>query len=160
VGDKLYITNIVTGQKIDVTDAKLEAKPGCFIVKGDKSDYIFPNNSYVLEKKKDEGCFITSACARARGLPDDCRELTILRSYRDTYLRGTEDGRRLIGEYYAVAPQIVAAIDRSTEAAGQYTAIYEHLVRPAVAAIDQGRLDDALVLYADWVAKLSARFLA
>ena len=29
------------------------------------------------------GCFLTSACTEARGLPDDCHELTVLRSFRD-----------------------------------------------------------------------------
>ena len=33
------------------------------------------------------GCFLTSACTEARGLPDDCHELTVLRAFRDGYLR-------------------------------------------------------------------------
>ena len=38
------------------------------------------------------GCFLTSACTEARGLPDDCHELTVLRSFRDGYLRSQPEG--------------------------------------------------------------------
>ena len=31
----------------------------------------------------DSGCFLTTACIRAKGLPDDCMELQTLRAYRD-----------------------------------------------------------------------------
>ena len=56
------------------------------------------------------GCFLTSACTEARGLPDDCHELTVLRSFRDGYLRSQPEGEAEIAEYYAVAPKIVDAI--------------------------------------------------
>ena len=29
------------------------------------------------------GCYFTSACVEAQGLPDDCHELTALRKFRD-----------------------------------------------------------------------------
>lgn len=29
------------------------------------------------------GCYLTSACVNAKGLPDDCEELTVLRNFRD-----------------------------------------------------------------------------
>ena len=45
------------------------------------------------------GCFLTSACTEARGLPDDCHELTVLRSFRDGYLRSQPEGEAEIAEY-------------------------------------------------------------
>src|SRR6185295_8850185 len=36
-------------------------------------------------------CFITTACAQAQGLPDDCEELTVLRGLRDDYIRQLPD---------------------------------------------------------------------
>lgn len=40
----------------------------------------------------------TSACVAARGLPDDCEELTQLRCFRDEILMKTEEGRKLVGK--------------------------------------------------------------
>ena len=45
------------------------------------------------------GCFLTSACTEARGLPDDCHELTVLRAFRDGYLRSQPEGEAEIAEY-------------------------------------------------------------
>src|SRR5208282_5655374 len=50
-------------------------------------------------------CFLTTACCEHKGLPDDCDELTILRSFRDTHVP-----KILIKEYYEIAPQIVRMI--------------------------------------------------
>ena len=56
------------------------------------------------------GCFLTSACVEAKGLTDNCRELMVLRTFRDTYLKNRECGCLDICEYYHVAPTIVEKI--------------------------------------------------
>ena len=33
------------------------------------------------EKKSDDDCYLTTACIRSKGLPDHCRELTLLRHF-------------------------------------------------------------------------------
>ena len=43
-------------------------------------------------------CFLTSACCQYKGLPDDCKELTTLRRFRDTYLASTAEGKALVDE--------------------------------------------------------------
>ena len=70
------------------------------------------------------GCFLTSACTEARGLPDDCHELTVLRAFRDGYLRSQPEGEAEIAEYYAVAPKIVDAIRSKADAMEAFDAIY------------------------------------
>ena len=45
-------------------------------------------------------CFLTSACVEAKGLADDCHELSVLRNFRENYLRTVPEGRREIAEYY------------------------------------------------------------
>ena len=62
------------------------------------------------------GCYLTSACTQARGLPDDCEELTVLRAFRDTYVRALPTGEADVRRYYATAPQIVNAIHRGCAA--------------------------------------------
>ena len=46
------------------------------------------------------GCFLTSACVEARGLPDDCYELRVLRNFRDSYLVKQDCGECEINHYY------------------------------------------------------------
>ena len=93
------------------------------------------------------GCFLTSACTAARGLPDDCRELQTLRSYRDNWLKKQPDGILLIAKYYEIAPKIVAAIDARPDRLAIYDKLYTELILPCVQMIDAGSNHDALKLY-------------
>ena len=65
-----------------------------------------------MERKKKSGCYITSAACELKGLPDDCRELTLLRDFRDTKLLRSVHGRRLVAQYYRTAPAIAKALSR------------------------------------------------
>ena len=49
-------------------------------------------------------CYLTTAACISAGLPDDCRELTLLRWFRDNILIVDSDGRRDVEEYYADRP--------------------------------------------------------
>lgn len=51
------------------------------------------------------GCFLTTACCKYKGLPDNCEELTILRKFRDEQV-----APELVKEYYMIAPKIVEQI--------------------------------------------------
>lgn len=46
------------------------------------------------------GCYLTTACVEAKGLPDDCEELTILRDFRDHWLKKQPGGAEEIAEYH------------------------------------------------------------
>lgn len=61
--------------------------------------------------KEPSGCFLTSACVEYLGLPDDCKELTTLRTIRDKVLKATGEGRGLVDEYYRIAPALVEKIN-------------------------------------------------
>ena len=93
------------------------------------------------------GCFLTSACTAARGLPDDCHELTVLRSYRDNWLKHQPDGVTLIAHYYDVAPKIVEAIDKREDRQEIWQGVYNNLVIPCVEMIEKGENHKALALY-------------
>lgn len=105
------------------------------------------------------GCFLTSACTAARGLPDDCRELQTLRAFRDTWLKQTEDGAVLIDRYYEIAPAIVDAIDALPERIEIYDEIYQTLVCPCVELIGQGKYQEAMELYLAETLELHVRFI-
>ncbi len=116
-----------------------------------------PQNE-VPRKKKKKGCFLTTACVEARGLPDDCQELTVLRAFRDGYLRARPGGPALIATYERVAPRIVARIAREPDAAAILARVYA-FVEESVARIFLGDLEGALRGYRAMVRKLDRRFL-
>ena len=93
------------------------------------------------------GCFLTSACVEAMGLPDDCYELNTLRSFRDEYLSSYPGGRDEIDEYYLVAPKVVAAIRGSGSPIEVFKAIYNDLIQPCVHYIERGENENAHLLY-------------
>jgi hypothetical protein len=98
-------------------------------------------------------CFITTACVVARGLPDDCEELTVLRRFRDGYLRRRRDGEEQIAEYYCIAPAIVAAIAARPDAARVFERLFAE-IQDCVRLIKDRRHEAALHRYASLVLEL------
>ncbi len=77
-------------------------------------------------------CFITSAVCITLGKSDHCEELTTMRAFRDEWLREQPGGVECIEEYYKIAPEIVAQIDKSPERKNIYADIYENYILPCV----------------------------
>ena len=103
------------------------------------------------EKQQQDDCFVTTACIRARGLPDDCEELTTLRWFRDTYLRSRLDGEADIRRYYALAPALVERINARSDAAEIWERAYTEMVLPCVRLIQRQRWEEAYALYKNYV---------
>jgi hypothetical protein len=99
-------------------------------------------------------CFLTTACVAARGLPDDCEELTVLRDFRDSYLMQTAERREMVSHYYDVAPAIVLRLQISEDAPAQWERIYQ-LIRSCVRMIKERRFDQALQVYKRMVEQLT-----
>ncbi len=104
------------------------------------------------------GCFLTSACMEAKGLPDDCHELTILRRFRDGYLKSQPCGDIEIAEYYRVAPQIVACIRSEKNTEEIFEEIYSQLVCPCVSLIEREDNAGAHDLYRSYIQKLRTTY--
>lgn len=85
-----------------------------------------------------DDCFITTACVRFHGLPDDCYELTTLRAFRDSYLKSTGEGKRLVAEYYERAPLLVERL-RAIENHGTLYAEVFRRIRLACELIEAGQ---------------------
>ena len=103
------------------------------------------------------GCFLTSACVEAKGLPDDCYELATLRKFRDEYLAKQECGKCEIAHYYRVAPIIVEEIKKSSNAMAIFEKIYAELVIPCVKLIEDGDYVGAHNKYREYVTMLERR---
>lgn len=103
------------------------------------------------------GCFLTSACTEARGLPDDCYELTTLRAFRDGYMKSFPQGQADICHYYHTAPAIVAKVRTLPNAKEVFDRIYEELVLPCVGLIEKGNNEEAYTQYRRYVKMLENR---
>ena len=106
-----------------------------------------------------EGCYLTSACVAARGLPDHCKELQTLRSFRDNYLTQQPGGPAEIAQYYATAPRIVETINLLPDAMEIWNRIYEELVKPCVQMIYANKNAEAHQLYKSYATKLAHSYL-
>lgn len=104
-------------------------------------------------------CFLTSACVEAKGLPDDCYELTTLRRFRDEYLAHAECGQCTIARYYEVAPKIVEKIKAGEDAMSVFERIYTELVLPCVALIEKGENEACRARYQAYVEMLEKEYL-
>lgn len=121
-------------------------------------NYDYSDCPIYKHQSSSGGCFLTSACTLARGLPDDCHELRTLRAFRDGWLKQTDDGITLIARYYEIAPKIVAAIDTLENRLEIYDDIYSNLVLPCVALIEAEDYQDALALYRDTTLRLEKEY--
>lgn len=106
------------------------------------------------------GCFLTSACTEARGLPDDCEELTTLRAFRDGYMKSFPQGQVDICQYYHIAPVIVDKIHALPNANEIWERIYNELVRPCVDLIRRGDNELAYAKYRNYVRQLQKQYFA
>lgn len=103
-------------------------------------------------------CYLTSACVGYLGKPDDCYELTTLRTFRDGYLKTTEEGKAIVEQYYKIAPKIVEKIDASNKQKEYYEYIYS-VVKECVTCIEKGEQESALSRYRDMTIKLQTELL-
>lgn len=106
------------------------------------------------ERKADEGCYVTTACIRAKDLPDDCEELAVLRTYRDAYIQERPGGPEDVQTYYRYAPEIVAAVEERPDAGRIWSGVYRDMVHPCVKMIRGGEYEKVYALYKDYTLRL------
>ena len=135
--------------------------PHGLVSKTNNDGNLATRQSPNMRPKAKSLCFISTACVEARGLPDDCYELRLLRLFRSEYVAKLPDGDRILDDYGRKAPRIVRAIRGldHEEAHRIWTYLYECGVAPAVALITNGRWDEAHKLYTSMCLELEARCL-
>lgn len=104
------------------------------------------------------GCYITTAVCESMGMPDDCKILTTLRRFRDTFMHGDESRTQLVREYYDSAPTLVEFILACEDASARLALLFTRYIKPAVEAIEAGDNFGALVLYKAMVADVKDCF--
>ena len=114
-----------------------------------------PQDADFVESK----CYLTTSCAKAFNLPDDCYELKTLRSFRDNYMSRFTNGKLDIEKYYQIAPKIVKKINNSSNPHAIYKNIYSDLIRPCIALIEENKLYKAYMHYKTYTLNLEKIYL-
>ena len=104
-------------------------------------------------------CYITTAVCESQNKADDCYELKLLRSYRDSYLMSSEEGKAVVEEYYDVAPTIVNHINKRENASEIYTEIYDRYICPCIRLLEQGKKEECREVYTGMVKGLKRQYL-
>ena len=107
------------------------------------------------KKTPSSGCFVTTAAVETIGLADDCWELQTLRHFRDTALPAMPGGATLIRDYYALAPGMIARINRRPDARRIWLNTYWTGVIPSAVCAAVGWNRGAMVWYARALKRLA-----
>ena len=121
----------------------------------DTINSIYGNSIYgvALGLRGPDGkdCYITTATCEEYGKSDNCYELTMFRSFRDTWLRKQPDGEQLIKRYYATAPALVELINKQPNRRAIYRHLNEAYLSKCLRYIEDGENNKCKELYVDMV---------
>lgn len=112
----------------------------------------------ITDADSSGGCIVSTACVRAKGLPDNCVELETLRRFRDSWVVSHINGIEEIEDYYTFAPVVVDNINRRSDAVHIYELIYTEVIQKCVNYIFVGQNDKAYQLYKNSMLTLREHF--
>lgn len=123
-----------------------------------KEEEHYSSHTTYHSSSSDSLCFITTAACRALHADDNCRELNLLRWFRDAKLQSTPQGETIVREYYRIGPLLVDAIEHSADPEHLYQSLWKDYIGPSCAAIEGQQWDTAKHIYIDMVKKLCHQF--
>lgn len=94
-------------------------------------------------------CFITTAVCSYYGKPDNCRELTLLRAFRDTWLKNQPGGQEAIAKYYRKAPLLVSLLQASEQYEEYCEILWDRYICPCARLIEEA-MSKTAVSDTDW----------
>ena len=103
-------------------------------------------------------CFVTTAVCEAEGKPDNCPELNAFRAFRDGWLSETASGRKLIADYYELAPAIVAVMRYGDREAERCAALRRDYLTPCYEALRHGENETCKQTYIRMIRDLRSRY--
>lgn len=122
-------------------------------------DDIFKDTSNNKTKKSGSFCFITTAVCEYYGKSDNCIELTVLRNYRDNWLRNQPDGEKLIAEYYNTAPLIVSRMKQSEFYPEYCEKLFSQYITPCLRLISEKKYNECKELYSEMFCYMKSEFI-
>lgn len=109
------------------------------------------------KEKIDLECFLSTACIQHKGLPDTCKELQLLRNFRDHYMRKSVRGNELVMEYYTLGPSLVKSIERDAKKTSIYRYIFECIEKACTKIVNEEK-EAAQKIYTKMVNRLSKKY--
>lgn len=100
-------------------------------------DSYYKTDEYEYYNNNGSICFLTMSCIKKK-LSNHCLELDNLRSFRDSYMNTTPEGKTLVQQYYVKSPHIVKAINRDADSNRVWSEIYDKYIVPCVELIEKG----------------------
>lgn len=104
-------------------------------------------------------CYVTTAVCQSLGKDEACKEIRLLKDYRDTYLIAEPDGPELIDAYYDIAPTIVNRINKCNDSDSIYEDIYTDYISPCVNYIEEDNYSDCKILYVKMMHNLKDKYM-
>jgi hypothetical protein len=136
----IYLIPMIRSRKLTIS----EPLSDCILSEWSKRypKYEFKKASFEEIQKGFERkgfCYITSAVCDTMNKPEDCYELTAFRAFRDTYMQSTSKRRKLVTQYYELAPIIVTYINLCTDRKTYYDWIWNKYLSRCLEAIEDNK---------------------
>ncbi len=164
--DEIYEAGVKAGKEGNLMTDVMDSLGGLIPIPSTKGDEIYekgkvwgtehrydPPSSDSSSGSSDSGsgssgggCYLTTACVNARGLPDNCLELSVLRNFRNRILLQNPTGRKAVREYYKIAPEIVQSISGKDNSSEIWNSVYQD-IRKAVQFVLLGDFNRAFEHY-------------
>lgn len=130
-------------------------------IKGFKSNSMSYEifNCNFEDNKEEGGCFITTAVLLTLGKKENCLELQTFRRYRDNWLINIKQGKKIIEEYYLIAPIIVNYINRREDSKEIFKNIWKKYLKKCYNFIKLGYYQKCLELYKNMVYSLKEKYV-
>lgn len=109
---------------------------------------------------KQKLCYVTTAVCQGLHKGTDCKEIMLMKKYRDEYLLKQEDGEEVIKAYYDMAPTIVKRIARDKSPEEKYRYLWEHYLQFCIAMIEKERYQECKQTYMQMVEELQKDYFA
>lgn len=104
-------------------------------------------------------CFVTTAVCCGIHKPQNCREIALMKRYRDEYMFKQADGEELIREYYDIAPTIVKRISKEASPEEKYMYLWDNYISKCVALVEQKKNEQCKQLYAKMMSELKEEYM-
>lgn len=108
---------------------------------------------------KQKLCFVTTAVCQGLHKQQDCKELTMMKQYRDGYMLSLENGEALIHEYYDIAPTIVKRIAKEASPEEKYLYLWNHYIKKCVELLEHNQNEQCKDLYEAMMTELREEYL-
>ena len=104
-------------------------------------------------------CYVTTAVCQALNLGEDCRELKLLKEYRDNIFINQNNGADYISEYYNIAPTIVKRINKSEDSDKVYASLYTDYISKCIESIENKQYEACKDRYIAMVNELKQKYM-